>query len=167
MFGPILLVLFAAVSAQTNIDQPNRARIVYSDCGMPYELVVLSIKYKVGQLFMIADQRYFNEKDLVTLFRCISLKYPEFSSLKVTLFSDRQNLEVAIRSYFKPPPHQNPPEDTSKSDCTNLAAAVLPCPYGYRRATYLRTGSRKGFVEYSPNPSSAAMKEIVVEESKQ
>src|SRR4051794_23041333 len=77
MFGHILLVFCAAVSSQTN-DRPNRGRTVYADCGTPYELVVLAVNYKVGQLFMITDERYFAEQDLVRLFRCISIKYPEF-----------------------------------------------------------------------------------------
>ncbi len=166
ILGPFLLVLCVAVSAQTNNDRPNRARIVYKDCGTPYELVVLSVKYKAGHLFMITDERNFNKKDLVNLFRCISEKYPEFALLKATLFSDRQNLEVAIRSHFYPPMHSNEPIDTSKTDCANLATAILPCPYGYQRASYMRTGTDE-FIRYSPNPASAEMKELVIGQPKE
>ncbi len=152
------------VSAQSVEERRAGARIVYADCETPYELVLLSVKYKVGHLFLITEGRHFNEADLKTLFRCISAKYPEFSALAITLFSDRRNLDVAIRSHIVPPMHENPPADTSKSDCADLARAVAPCPYGYHRARFRRWPGQGQFFSYSPDPASTAMKDVVIDE---
>ena len=165
-WGVVLLVCCAAISAQTNNVGQSRGRIVYADCGTPYELVVLAVKFKVGQLFMLAEEKYFTEQDLGSLFRCLSAKHPEFAVLKITLFSDSTNLDVAIRSYFNPPVHQKPPLDSAKVDCANLDKAILPCPYGYYRATFLRTSGQDVTIRYSPTSSSPVMKEILIDTPK-
>ena len=136
--------------------------LVYKDCPVSYELVVLSVKHYAGNIFMLTDAKYFNEKDLTSLFSCLSHKYPEFALLNITLFSDRANLDVAIRSYFNPPPHVNPPIDTGKEDCSNLRMAKNPCPLGYYRADYSRFDGRE-FYDFSEDSNKVPMKRVFLQ----
>lgn len=168
----IFILLFLVLSVKTT----NRAQtiesvldkqygIIYTDCGVSYKLRVLSITHGVGHLFMLTDGKYFNEKDLSTLFRCLSKKYPEFPQLSITLFSDPVNLKIAIDNHFRPPPDVNPPIDTSETDCKNLSKAVVPCPYGYYRATYFRFRGDENF-EFSEDPNKTAMRTVDLKKQK-
>lgn len=160
----LVIILLVFGSGVLTAFSQERYQIV-KDCGVPYELVVLSVKHLVGHTFLLAEEKYFNEKDLTLLFRCISKKNPTYSMLRVTLFSDRENLNVAIREHFYPPPDSNPPEDTSKTDCLNWRIAVRPCPYGYYRAVYYRIDDRELF-DFSEDPNKPSMRGVILKKTR-
>lgn len=155
----VVLIFVTTNFGQRQGERFDEKWLIYDDCPVPYELVILSVKHYVGHIFMLTEGKYFNEKDLNSLFGCLSKKYPEFADLGITIFSDRDNLGVAIRNHFYPPPDSNPPDDTRKEDCENLKLAVRPCPVGYYRAVYFRFAGRE-FYDYSKNPQKSTMTNV-------
>lgn len=158
----VILVTATLVKAQESESVlDKRFGIIYTECGTPYRLRVLSVNHGGGHLYMLTESKYFTEKSLTVLFKCLSNKYPEFPLLTVTLMSDPGNLEVAIKNQFRPRMHENPTTDTSINDCKNLREAQEPCPYGYYRANYFRFDGREHF-EFSDDPNKVAMKRITL-----
>lgn len=160
----ILSILGTTSFGQNSEETFAEKRLIYKDCEIPYELVVLSINHLSGDIYVLAEDKYFNETDLTKLFVCLSKKYPEFARLDITLFSDRNNLNVAIRQHFGPtPPHTNPPRwDTSDYNCENPNKAIRPCPYGYARATYFRFDGRE-FFDFTPDPKEVPSKRVYLQ----
>lgn len=134
--------------------------IIYRHCTIPYELRALFVGNKSGTIFMLTEEKYFSEADLRTLFICLGRKYAEIPMLTVILFSDPDQLRIAVKASLRDNElHENPTPDTSTKDCANPISAVRPCPYGYFRARYFRFDKKEHF-EYSESPSKVTMTRI-------
>lgn len=87
-------------------------------------------------VFLLLEDKYFNEADLRKLFSNVATKYPEPHLLEVTAYSDKAMLERAIENYL----HYIP-------------GLPLENKTGYFRAKYLRHSRNEKFY-YSPDPYS-------------
>lgn len=161
ILGVTVLTCSVLSSAQKISEVPDGKGIVYSDCLIPYQPVVWSITSGTTSAYMLTEGKYFNKNDLSTLFACLSKRYPEFPAVSITLFSDRANLDVAIRNHFDPPDHENPMPDTRELDCRDLKSAREPCPYGYFRASYYRFKEREYF-DFSEDRTKVSMRRVLV-----
>ena len=167
----ITVSIFAISTLGTNVNgqiqgdghSADDDTIIYRDCKIPYQLRALFIGSQSGTAFMLTAERYFGEQELRTLFSCLGRKYAEIPMMTITLFSDPEQLRVAIRSSVHDNDiHENPTVDTSFTDCKDPKSAVRPCPYGYFRARYFRFAEREHF-EYSESPSKAKMTRITLQ----
>ena len=158
----LIVLLFSSANGQATNKRPGEKWMIYSDCPSPYELVVLSVTHTLGHLYILTDGKYFNERDLTPLFTCISKKYSEFSGLRITLYSDRKNLQRAIDNHFRPP---DPEVETVDQDCSETGLPKKPCPYGYHRAIYYRDADRE-FYDYLRDPNWPATTRVYLKGQK-
>lgn len=162
-----LIIVFLHLFVLTSLAQTAKFKyyeygIIYTHCKIPYEMEVLSVKHKVGHLYLYAESKYFNKTDLTQLFTCLSKEYPEFTSFDITVYDDRPNLKVAVRQHFFPPPDSNPPDDPP-IDCEHPERAGVPCPLGYYRAEYFRFDGREYF-DYSVDPKIVPLTRVNMKE---
>lgn len=162
---PITTFLFVVCVAFSGARALGQNKIVvasdvdpYKDCSQ-VEILRFKDLDTVGHIFAFADDKYFTEATLRSLFQCLSKPNSRVTLLTITLFSDKENLGIAIRNLDYPPSDVNPPENTSAHDCKDLKHAVRPCPLGYYRAIYFRFDGRE-FFDYSKNPALEPMTRV-------
>ncbi len=131
-----VLSLSIVGKGQSYEQKPDGNYTVNFKCGVPYELVVLATSLRGVHLYVLANEQNLTERELTPFFRCLIKTYPGYTWYSITLFTDRNNLSVAIRNHFVPLADSNPPDDTSTTDCANWRVAVRPCPVGYFRVSY-------------------------------
>ncbi len=164
--GKIILILLFLLLFTSNVspqeDKENLPQVIKSEkCTIPFQLyeVPQKIHGKITILYLLLEANYFKRKTLTKFFNCLSAKYQTNYNFQITVYSDEENLKIAIGNYHHPPDDIDPPIDTSKSDCKNLQKAIKPCPIGYYRAIYYR-GIDGEYFDYSPNPNKRKMLRI-------
>ena len=136
-------------NAQRNTKTVDDAKITITNCNSSVEVIEAYDLITVAHFYLLANEELFKEKPLLNLFSCISKKYSEYKVIKITVFSDKENLEIAIDNYLNPPPDANPP----------VIYGNRPARTGYYRANYHRYNivtksfvNKKEYFTYSPNP---------------
>lgn len=155
-----LVVLSAGVAIYGQKPGKDKGSVDVND-KMSAEMVYFFGPDRVAHGFMLANPKYFNRRDLTAFFRQLSKEYSRFTLVTIGIYSDRENLEIAIRNLKQPPPDANPPYDTSESDCKDLKNAIRPCPTGYYRASYFRFDERE-FFDYSKYPDKSTMTRVLL-----
>lgn len=158
----LILILGFTSFGQNDVETFSEKRLVIKECKVPYELVVLSVKYQVGHIYILTEDKYIDENKLSILFRCLSKKYQEFTLLKITLYSNREKLNVAIKDHFQPPPHTNPPTNTSEGNCEELSKTKKTSPPGFFRAYYFRIDDRE-FFDFSEDKNNISLKRVYLQ----
>jgi hypothetical protein len=159
-------------------------------CNGPVK-IGLSADIPAGKRFLLLmDEEFFTEDKLREFFTCFDKEYrskdyrdPEAVYLGVEAYSDKRNLEVAIRNFFSPPwdidyainrsIHNNTLVNMTEKDCKNiktpdyLKTVTRPCLVDYPHADYFSlNGDSKGKFSFYPNPKGDRMTVIDLNEQK-
>lgn len=152
----VLMFMTGAVAGQSAV-----LRTLSDECGAVSETTLVTVRYNVVDVFLDAPPNFFTQPKLSGLFACIRESVPKNNLLKVTLFSDPENLKVAIRNHLFPDYLFEGNANPNNWDCKNPSLGKLPCPKGYFRAIYFNFEGREYF-DYSADPDQVPLTRVYI-----